>query len=345
MRNATELGWIARLPLSGQAAYRATLAFAGGAPQIGVTSTLAGMGVELPHPLGKAPAATLPLRVQIGPDEGASTATPAREAVRVDLGHVLQARFVREGEGDAQRVVRGAIRLADTVPPAGGAESVAEALPLPASGVTANAVLAKLNVDEWEAAGERLFPESTRTAAAGPDGGAGGYAPDHIGVRLGELTMSSRRLANVVAGLSSDGGLWRANVDSDELDGYIEYRHRREGATPGAPGSGRVYARLSRLSLPKGEAERVESLLDEQPASVPALDIVVDDFELRGKRLGRLEIEAVNRSTGGRDAGASGGCRSSTWCCPKRSSPRRAPGAPAPCQAFVARAAPRWTSR
>jgi uncharacterized protein YhdP len=35
---------------------------------------------------------------------------------------------------------------------------------------------------------------------------------------------------------------------------------------------------------------------------VPALDIVVDDFELRGKRLGRLEIEAANRSTGGRDA-------------------------------------------
>src|SRR5450830_1666771 len=29
--------------------------------------------------------------------------------------------------------------------------------------------------------------------------------------------------------------------------------------------------------------------------SLPALDIVVDDFELRGKRLGRVEIEAVNR--------------------------------------------------
>ena len=28
---------------------------------------------------------------------------------------------------------------------------------------------------------------------------------------------------------------------------------------------------------------------------MPALDIVVDDFELRGKKLGRLEIDAVNR--------------------------------------------------
>ena len=76
----------------------------------------------------------------------------------------------------------------------------------------------------------------------------------------------------------------------------------RHGAVPAGPGAGRIYARLSRLNLPKGEAERVENLLDEQPASVPALDIVVDDFELRGKRLGRLEIEAANRSTGGRDA-------------------------------------------
>ena len=126
--------------------------------------------------------------------------------------------------------------------------------------------------------------------------------PDAIGLRLGELTTGSRRLGNVTAGLSRDGGLWRANVDSDELDGYIEYRPARRGAAPAGPGAGRVYARLSRLNLPKGEAERVESLLDEQPASVPALDIVVDDFELRGKRLGRLEIEAANRSTGGRDA-------------------------------------------
>jgi len=62
-----------------------------------------------------------------------------------------------------------------------------------------------------------------------------------------------------------------------------------------------VFARLARLSLPKGEVERVESLLDAQPATIPALDIVVDDFELRGRRLGRLEIEATNRAAINRD--------------------------------------------
>ena len=101
--------------------------------------------------------------------------------------------------------------------------------------------------------------------------------------------------------MSQQADLWRANVDADELDGYLEYRPARRGGVGGPGGAGRVFARLSRLSLPKGDAEHVESLLDEQPASVPALDIVVDDFELRGKRLGRLEIEAANRSVAGRD--------------------------------------------
>jgi uncharacterized protein YhdP len=39
----------------------------------------------------------------------------------------------------------------------------------------------------------------------------------------------------------------------------------------------------------------VEAILNEQPASIPALDVVVEDLELRGKKLGRVEIDAVNR--------------------------------------------------
>jgi uncharacterized protein YhdP len=59
-----------------------------------------------------------------------------------------------------------------------------------------------------------------------------------------------------------------------------------------------VFARLARLTIAPTLASEVEALLDEQPASIPALDIVVDDFELRGKHLGRLEVQAVNRGAG-----------------------------------------------
>ena len=64
-----------------------------------------------------------------------------------------------------------------------------------------------------------------------------------------------------------------------------------------------MFARLSRLTLAQASAADVETLLDDQPASIPALDIVVDDLELRGKKLGRVEIEAVNRAAAARDGG------------------------------------------
>jgi uncharacterized protein YhdP len=267
LRHATELGSLARLgsSLNGQTSYRATLAFVAGHAQVGVTSNLVGMGVDLPHPL--------------------------------EIGDALQARFVREESGATSRVVRGAMRLLE----AGSAEA-SEPLTLPSTGVAATVALKRLDVDAWEAAASRLMADPGSAASTAPPlafdaAGGSGYLPDTIALRVGQLENGSRRLTNLTAGLSQDNGLWRANVDANELDGYLEYRPARR--TGGA--AGRVFARLSRLSLPKSEAERVESLLDEQPTSVPGLDIIVDDFELRGKHLGRLEVEAANRSVGGRE--------------------------------------------
>ncbi|MDZ4129992.1 MAG: AsmA-like C-terminal region-containing protein, partial [Hydrogenophaga sp.] len=58
-----------------------------------------------------------------------------------------------------------------------------------------------------------------------------------------------------------------------------------------------VFARLARLNLAPTVASDVEKLL-QQPASVPALDIVVDELHLANRRLGRIEIEAINRASG-----------------------------------------------
>lgn len=116
-------------------------------------------------------------------------------------------------------------------------------------------------------------------------------------MRAQQLLIGERKLNQLVAGLSKVGGNWRANLEAEQLSGYTEYRPAGHGA--GASAAGRVYARLSRLSLPKQEAEEVENLLEQQPASIPSLDIVVDNFELRGKRLGKVEIEASNRNDGG----------------------------------------------
>ncbi|MEP7138692.1 MAG: DUF3971 domain-containing protein, partial [Caldimonas sp.] len=316
LRQATELGTVARFAgfATGQSTYRASLAFVDGRPHVSVASNLVGMAIDLPAPFAKAAPAALALRIRTAPVDapaGAPAESTSRDALQVDYGGLVQAQFVREASGDTSRVVRGAIRVVDTRPAANERSAVEptpldpiEPLSLPSSGVAASVAVKKLDVDVWQDVlarfqGDRAparagtlasAPAPTVTGATAPlvfdSSGGAGYVPSTIALRVDDLVFGTRRLAKVTAGLSQQGDLWRANVDADELAGYIEYRPARRGAA----GAGRVYSRLSRLSLPKGEAERVESLLDAQPASIPALDVVVDDFELRGKRLGRLEI-------------------------------------------------------
>jgi uncharacterized protein YhdP len=84
--------------------------------------------------------------------------------------------------------------------------------------------------------------------------------------------------------------LWRADVRADQLEGRVELRRPNAAGQPG-----RVMARLQRLRLPPADAAGVEQLLAQPPPTVPALDIVIDDFELRGRKLGRLQVQAVNR--------------------------------------------------
>jgi uncharacterized protein YhdP len=92
-----------------------------------------------------------------------------------------------------------------------------------------------------------------------------------------------------------DGPLWRADVTADELQGRLEYRPGA-GQDPGV-----LRARLARLALAQEAQAQADELLDaQQPGNLPALDIEVQDFELHGRKLGRLEIAAQNRGT---DAG------------------------------------------
>ena len=297
LRRAPELGGLARLAtaLSGQTNYRVSGALVRGQPEINLTSTLAGLAINLPAPLNKAADALLPLHVQTTVDAPASSGgTALRDTLRVELGSVVQAQYQREYPrepgGEAPRVLRGGV-------------GVMEPAPQPATGVAANINLKVLDIDAWEAAADKLFGSadargasaSASSSTSTSTSGSASYEPDAIALRVQELSAGARKLTRVVAGMSQDAGLWRANLDADQLNGYVEYRApSRRG--PGATGAGRVYARLARLSLPKSEADQVESLLDQQPATVPALDVVVEDFELRGRKLGRVEIEAVNRA-------------------------------------------------
>lgn len=277
LRRAPEVGALSRLAsaMSGQAPYRLAVGIVRGRTELTLTSPLTGIALDLPAPLNKAAEAAWPLRVETRA-AAASGDSAQRDSLRIELGNVLQAQYLRDLSGESPKVVRGAIAVLDTLPP------------LPERGVHAVLNLPAVDGDAWQNLAERLQVLPGGTA----DVIAEGYLPHTVALRAQSFTSGGRKLTRLVAGASQDpvDATWRGNLDAEQLGGYIEYRAARGPTNPG-----RVHARLARLALPPADVASVETLLAQAPATVPALDIVVDDFELRGKKLGRVEIAAVNR--------------------------------------------------
>jgi len=301
LRQARELGFVSRLAAyaSGSAAYNATLGWQRGQPEVLVTSNLQGLASQLPAPLQKEASSRLALRYQtalLAPDGGTGglQKTPLRDQLSFSLEGLARVVYERDLTQTEPRVLRGLVAVGLNGP---GAAT------LPAQGVSAQVNLPQFNLDAWS----DVLPQITgkpqlMSALADSQEADLAYLPTALGLRTDSLTLGGRTFNRVVAGVRREGQVWRGDVDANELNGYVEYR--QPSATTVAGSGGRVYARLSRLTLAPSAASEFEALLEAQPASIPALDIVVEDFELRGKRLGRLEVDAVNRAVTAAGAGA-----------------------------------------
>ena len=292
VRLAKDLGAAARLAqyTSGSTAYTATLGITRGVMEVSLASNLQGLALSLPAPLTKTAEAQLPVRFETSVlRESMGDGQKLQDQLSVSIGRLASANYVRDISGDASqeaRVVRGTIGI--------GLEA-GESAPLIDKGIAANINLASIDIDAWEkvlanSAGSSLAAQAS--AGGGQANNSQSYFPTQIAIRAKELTVTGRKFNNLVIGGSRDGLTWRANVDANELSGYAEYRQ----AANTVPA--RVLARLARLNVGPTGALEVDSLIDEQPANLPALDIVVDELELRGKKLGRIEIDAVNRGAG-----------------------------------------------
>ncbi|MDR0274956.1 MAG: TIGR02099 family protein [Burkholderiaceae bacterium] len=251
---------------SGSARYEATLDWRGAQTEIRVNSDLRGLALGLPAPLAKPPGAAWPLRLTLSLGE-------TREHMLLTLADVLGAEYEWDTAPAAAQRARGAVGVG-----APGARGPS----LPAAGVTAQADLPRIDADAWDAALTRILQvPAIRGDALRP------WLPDHMLLRTDELVMNGRTLHQVAITGTREGALWRADVAARELAGRIDYREGEGGA------AGAVVARLSRLVIPDSQ-DSPTLLSDEPPLHIPALDVVADNFELRGKPLGRLEVQAVN---------------------------------------------------
>lgn len=286
LRQARELGYLSRLArdFTGSTPYQLALGFRNGRAEVLVTSTLQGLAFNLPPPLNKTAEQALPLRYENAMVREAASGARPQDLLALQIGRLASIQYLRDVGGAEPQVLRGAI---------GVGLAPGETVAMPEEGVLANVQFGNFRLDPWEdviarAAGAEAASPADAPWRGGDGGAAGSYLPTVLAIRAKELSAEGRTLHNVVVGGSREGRTWRANVDADELNGYVEYRE------PFNVGAGRLHARLARLSIAAAAAGEVEALL-EQPGSIPALDIVVDEFELKGRKLGRLEIDATNR--------------------------------------------------
>jgi len=255
----------------GSARYSANIVVKDRRTDIRVDSDLVGLGLDLPEPLRKPANEALPLRIEITPRDAGSKTAEA-DTVRVAMGSRLALSIDRTREGAGPpRIERGAIAVGDVN---------LNALAPPDSGIRATLSANRLDIDRWSSLLEGGVAE-----------GAG--ALDSVTAQVRELVFSGKSIANVVLGATRrTDGLWLANVNSDHVNGAITWQPPQSG------NQGRVSARFARLTIPEQSRVQLSELLDAPPTELPAFDVIADEFELVGRKLGRLEMLAHNVGTG-----------------------------------------------
>lgn len=270
--------------LSGSAAWQGQLSVRKKNVDLVLDSNLQGISSSLPEPLNKSVNDSLPLHLErtLLPETTADGGS--RDRVKLSLGQGLGKGLAlalqRRHHGDKTTVEKGAIVLRDA--------AAVDIPPLPDSGLSLNVALKFLNIEFWQ----KLLADN---GAAPPRPGAAPAAPafpiNLVVLRCGELLASGRRFADVSLRAHLQEGVWRAQVSSGDISGELAWNGRDRG---------RLQAHLKQLTLGESKADaKADSKaggvsVDEPPSELPALDLIVDSFTLRGMALGRLELVAEN---------------------------------------------------
>ncbi len=285
--------------LHGAAPYQFSLEPRLGGQGLVIDSSLVGMQLDLPAPLHKPAASPRPLHIQ-------QVKTNAQQDhLIVSLDQVIAAHFVRAISHEANRpstVQQGSIMLrqaSDSHPPFTVSDLV-----MPDQGVSASLQLESLNLSAWSPLLNTLdrmhqsSPSADLTNAANPASATStvvaSYMPRQITAQIGTLQFAQRDFAQVVVGASKVGQVWRINANANDFNGYGEYR------PPSTDQMGQVYLRLSKLVVPDANSKsQIERLLQAAPERIPSIDLVVDEFEVTGKKIGRIEMLAINQPSPG----------------------------------------------
>lgn len=264
--------------LDGSTPYSVTVLTQEEGVAVDVSSQLQGLQVKLPEPFNKKVDQRLAFRLNL-------KSTLQGERWAVDLGPegkpVAQLRaLVLEQEGEPG---------IDSMQFAVGAQ-----LAPPTSGIQGDVRIPAIDVNTWRA----IFSEITSNPSnAGlmsdllisPTAAAPALKMK-VAVATDRLNMGSKSFEGVSVAAKTVENRWQFDVKAKGVEGYLSWV-----SDPQRP-DGAVLARFKTLTIPKTLDSDLRDLVEEPASSIPALDVVADNFTLNDKPLGSLRLIAVNQS-------------------------------------------------
>jgi len=276
--------------ISGSTRYSLAINEKGRQPDILLESNLRGVALDFPAPLKKSAAEAMPFKFQmlgLTPASG----TTWRDEIKISLGTALSTRYLRQkaaGKNQPWEVVRGGI-------------GVNVAAPDPATGLAIKVAMDAIDVETWQGVlGSVVGSKKTKTAEQVDALDLSQYLdPDVFSAKTPKLTVSGVQLDRVELIAEPRQGGWQLGLKSDQATGHINWI-----ASGSKQEQEKISARLTSLNISESAASDASEFLaaSGKPTRIPTLDIVADNFEIFGKKLGRIELDANNTpGTSGRE--------------------------------------------
>lgn len=115
-------------------------------------------------------------------------------------------------------------------------------------------------------------------------------------LETGRLSLAGEAFTDVSAVLRRHDDNWHLRLRADQASGQIEVSNAgSQSAAASEPLS--LSVKLDRLHLPASLTNGVERQLGKPASTLPNLNIVIDDLSLGERRIGKIELEAVNDLT------------------------------------------------
>jgi uncharacterized protein (TIGR02099 family) len=250
--------------LHGAADWRATINLRHLQAEADFESNLVGMASDLPPPFAKAAADTQPLSVKKTLRDGGES------LLSIHYGKLASALLLQKQKNGETVIERGALRFG------GEAELPAE------SGLWITGSLPLSDIDLW------------RNQFAATGGDTGGLPPlAGINLNFNTLDLFGHRFQDINIAARNQNGTWRADVAGKNVNGEVTWQPANKAA--GQP-QDKLGAHFKTLNIPA--ALPSDGVKSAQDGNLPALDIRVDNLQLKDRPLGELQVMATPQGNG-----------------------------------------------